>query len=98
MAYKEKTCPVCAKVHKQRGPFCSRSCGNKRPHTEEQKRKIGEKRSQWLKSGADEAEVQKHNFIGQRNNATPELVAIPTVRLRDNEFVADGDLWVEVDR
>jgi len=33
----EKTCPNCGTVHKKRGPFCSRSCGNIRTHTEEDK-------------------------------------------------------------
>lgn len=35
--YKEKTCPTCGIVHKKRGPYCSRSCGNIREHTEEDK-------------------------------------------------------------
>jgi endogenous inhibitor of DNA gyrase (YacG/DUF329 family) len=33
----EKTCPRCGVKHKKRGPFCSRSCGNVREHTEEDK-------------------------------------------------------------
>jgi predicted nucleic acid-binding Zn ribbon protein len=96
MTYKQKTCPVCGTAHKKRGVYCSRSCGNKRPHTEEQKRKIGEKKRVWLTSGDDKAEVQKHNFIGQRNNASPDPPAITPTRLKENEFVADGDLWEEV--
>ena len=35
--YKEKTCPTCGVTHKKRGPYCSRSCGNIRVHTEEDK-------------------------------------------------------------
>ena len=34
----EKTCPRCSKKHRKRGPYCSRSCGNVRVHTEEDKR------------------------------------------------------------
>lgn len=33
-----KTCPRCGATHKKRGPYCSRSCGNVREHTEEDKR------------------------------------------------------------
>ena len=32
-----KTCPRCGTEHKKRGPYCSRSCGNVREHTEEDK-------------------------------------------------------------
>ena len=35
--YKEKICPTCGVTHKKRGPYCSRSCGNIREHTEEDK-------------------------------------------------------------
>ena len=33
----QKTCPRCGVKHQKRGPFCSRSCGNVREHTEEDK-------------------------------------------------------------
>lgn len=32
-----KTCPNCGLLHTKRGPFCSRSCGNVRTYTSEQK-------------------------------------------------------------
>jgi len=32
-----KTCPRCSKQHTKRGPYCSRSCGNVREHSEEDK-------------------------------------------------------------
>lgn len=34
----EKTCPQCGTKHQKRGPYCSRSCGNVRVHTEEDKK------------------------------------------------------------
>lgn len=37
--YREKQCPSCGKIHKKRGPYCSRSCGGSRKHTEEDKKK-----------------------------------------------------------
>ena len=33
----QKTCPTCGTTHNKRGPYCSRSCGNIRVHTEEDK-------------------------------------------------------------
>ena len=32
-----KTCPRCGVQHQKRGPYCSRSCGNVREHTEDDK-------------------------------------------------------------
>ncbi len=32
-----KSCPICGLSHSKRGPYCSRSCGNIRVHTPEQK-------------------------------------------------------------
>jgi endogenous inhibitor of DNA gyrase (YacG/DUF329 family) len=34
----QKTCPKCGITHTKRGPYCSRSCGNVREHTEEDKK------------------------------------------------------------
>ena len=34
----QKTCPRCGVSHTKRGPYCSRSCGNVREHTEEDKK------------------------------------------------------------
>ena len=33
----QKTCPRCGTTHTKRGEYCSRSCGNVRVHTEEDK-------------------------------------------------------------
>ena len=33
----QKTCPRCGTKHTKRGEYCSRSCGNVRVHTEEDK-------------------------------------------------------------
>jgi len=34
----QKTCPKCGVTHTKRGPYCSRSCGNVRQHTAEDKK------------------------------------------------------------
>jgi hypothetical protein len=96
MAYKEKTCPKCGSKHTKRGEFCSRSCGNSRPLTKEQKRKIGEAKSAWLTSGTDEANAQVHSFTSLGNNQTPDPVAPIRDNIGGGRFVQDGDLWEEV--
>lgn len=97
MAYKEKTCPKCSIKHNKRGEYCSRSCGNSRPLTAEQKQKIGQKKSAWLTGGTDSAEVAVHNFTSGGNNKTPEpLAPVVSKNIPDNSFVQDGDLWTEV--
>ena len=95
MAYKEKTCPKCNAVHNKRGEFCSRSCGNSRPLTREQKRKIGEAKSAWLTSGDDKAEAQVHSFTSLGNNQIPDPVPPMRDNMGNGRFVQDGDLWEE---
>lgn len=96
MAYKEKTCPKCGVTHNKRGEFCSRSCGNQRKHTAETKAKIAEGKREWLSSGTDAAEVEKHNYISKRINGDPDpLPPVTPTPVRSNQFVQDGDLWEE---
>jgi hypothetical protein len=97
MPYKEKTCPVCHVKHNKRGVYCSRSCGNQKAHTEETKAKLSEKQREWMTSGDEKAEVQKHNYISKRINGEPD--PIPPQKPIDigvGRFVQDGDLWEEV--
>jgi len=98
MAYKEKICPKCGAKHTKRGEFCSRSCGNSRSMSDEHKAKIGKKKSEWLTSGNDVAEVQKHAFVSKRINGDHDPIPPPTISpLADNQFVADGDVWTSCD-
>ena len=97
MGYKEKTCPKCNSVHNKRGEFCSRSCGNSRPLTKEQKQKIGAAKSAWLTGGSEEAEVAVHNFVSGGNNKTAEPIAPLVPRdIGHGRYVEDGDIWEEV--
>ena len=99
MSYKEKTCPTCATKHNKRGPYCSRSCGNSRTHTEEHKRLLSKKTSEWLASDSDTAEESKMRVKTARQEQlgiVTEPVAPPVRKpLSDNQFVQDGDLWSE---
>lgn len=97
MAYKEKTCPTCGTVHTKRGPYCSRSCGNKKKHSPEAKEKIAEAKREWHRT-SETAAVVAHNFTSQRINAPDEPIA-PITRtdtLGNNQFVQDGDIWTEM--
>jgi hypothetical protein len=97
MAYKEKICPKCNSKHNKRGEFCSRSCGNSRPLTKEQKQKIGAAKSAWLTSGDEKAEAAIHSFTSLGNNKVADPVApIVSRDIGHNRFVEDGDLWEEV--
>lgn len=108
--YREKTCPTCGILHKKRGPYCSRSCGNIREHTEETKEKISEARKEYLETPEGIATQKKLNRItSARNTNTPiEILSpddyaidIPDVSqirtIRHNEFMDGRDIWVSDD-
>lgn len=40
---KDKVCPKCGAIHQKRGKFCSQSCGNSRPQSEELKEQKSKK-------------------------------------------------------
>ena len=96
MAYKTKICPKCKAEHNKRGEFCSRSCGNSRRQTPEQRQKIADANRARINDGSDESEIRKHNYISKRNYAEPEPVP-PQIHtpLGNRQFIADGDLWEE---
>jgi uncharacterized Zn finger protein (UPF0148 family) len=95
MAYKEKTCPACGTKHKKRGEFCSRSCGNKRNHTEDTKEKIAAAKREWHAT-SETAAVAAHNYTSKRINGEPDPVPpVTPTPVRHNQFVQDGDLWEE---
>ena len=50
--YRKKICPTCGTEHRKRGPHCSASCGNQKPHTEESKQKISAAIKEYVQSPA----------------------------------------------
>jgi endogenous inhibitor of DNA gyrase (YacG/DUF329 family) len=90
MTYREKTCPTCNKSHKKRGPYCSRSCGNHRTWTTEQKQVFSEKKKEFLYN-TEEGEVERWR-INSTEEEEPLLPQQPN-KLESNQFVQDGDLW-----
>jgi len=93
MAYKQKTCPTCSTVHTKRGPYCSRSCGNRREWTTEQKEVFREKKTDWLNSDDDRAEVERWNI--RKSEETEPVAPMQYSKLDTNQFISDGDLWTE---
>ena len=108
--YREKTCPTCGTVHKKRGPYCSRSCGNARSFTYAERKNLSDKMTQYMTSaeGAENSvAVKDHSVVARikaKNKHDPDAAELsledfflePVVReLPDNQFVQDGDLWTE---
>ena len=57
--YREKTCPHCGTIHRKKGPYCSRSCGNHRTYTVKQRKQKSEKQTAFLKSDNPVAEQSR---------------------------------------
>ena len=96
MAYKEKTCLKCGVKHNKRGQFCSRSCGNSREHTEQQKESMAATKREWHAT-SDIAAVVAHNYVSKGINGEPDPVPpMKPIDLGSGRFVQDGDIWEEV--
>lgn len=110
MSYRQKTCPYCSTVHKQRGPFCSKACSNKnRRHSTETKQKMSRSQSH-AQSKPENLEKTWHarttaQLILQANNlkinpdtveTNPDNLYLPPLHTHEGT-VADGDLWFDVD-
>jgi hypothetical protein len=91
MTYRQKTCPTCDKLHKKRGPYCSRSCGNSRVHSEEHKQLLSRKQTEYMYSGTDAAEEARWRINAYDEPERPLPPDEP--RTAPNQFVQDGDLW-----
>lgn len=104
--YREKTCPTCGISHKKRGPYCSRSCGNHRVHTEETKEILREKTADYFNSPAGLATRKKlsEKATAKNTNTPYEMLSpddyaidIPDMsRIRTmspNEFSDGHDIW-----
>lgn len=93
MSYREKQCPTCGEKHKKRGPYCSRSCGNKRTWTDEQKKVFAEKKRKHMYE-TDKGEVERWQ-VNAKEEDEP-LAPVKREELGYGKFVEDGDIWEEV--
>jgi endogenous inhibitor of DNA gyrase (YacG/DUF329 family) len=63
MPQAQKTCPRCGTQHQKRGPFCSRSCGNVREHTEDDKAARSQKLTEYHQTPEGAATREKSSRI-----------------------------------
>ena len=59
----QKTCPTCSITHTKRGPYCSRSCGNIRVHSEEDKAIRSQKLTEYHQTPEGAATREKSSRI-----------------------------------
>lgn len=111
MGYRQKTCPICSKIHNKRGEYCSKSCSNKaRVVTPETKQKHSLNQQKYMNSvAAEEQKWKSRHGVAKYNESkkNPELAAERTLEddmlmpskynLDNNQFISDGDIWTEVD-
>lgn len=86
--YREKECPQCGVKHRQRGPYCSKSCSNLARSP-----KVYEKVSKWMKESDKGQEItyQLHNDPEQE---PPVAGGYSNPNVPRNGFVEGGDLWI----
>lgn len=100
----EKICPRCGVTHRKRGDYCSRSCGNVRVHTEEDKAVRSQKLLEYHQTPEGMATREKSSRImtakrkgeeWEEVNVEEYAVNIPDV----TDYVADyDDTWQRAER
>ena len=73
----EKSCPRCGAKHTKRGPYCSRSCGNVREHTDEDKEIRRKKLLEYQNTPEGVATRMKSAAITAARNRGEEINIIP---------------------
>ena len=86
--YKLKTCPQCNKEHRQRGVYCSISCGNaSRTLSQETKDKISIKMQEYVQSPEGRATAS----IVSRNNINRAII---NEKIKNHEYIPVEDDWL----
>ena len=99
-----KTCPRCGTEHKKRGPYCSRSCGNVREHTEEDKAIRSQKLLEYHQTPEGAATREKSARITSAIQKGEEWESVSieeyAVNIPDvTDYVADyDDTWQRAER
>ena len=91
-----KSCPRCGTQHKKRGPFCSRSCGNVREHTEDDKAVRSQKLTEYhlTPEGAATREKSSRIMTAKRKGEDWEEIGMDdfAVNIPDvTDYAADYD-------
>ena len=82
--YREKSCQRCGKIHKKRGPYCSRQCSGARKHAEEDKKKISTKLKEYYNTPEGVATRKKMSAVTAAKNAGLDVTIIT-----NDEFAVD---------
>jgi len=100
----QKTCPRCGVTHNKRGQFCSRSCGNVREHSQEDKAIRSQKLLEYHQTPEGMATREKSSRIMSAKRKGEEweemgveeyAVNIPDV----TDYVADyDDTWQRAEK
>jgi uncharacterized C2H2 Zn-finger protein len=106
--YREKQCPHCGTLHRKKGDYCSRSCGNHRTYTRAQREEKSKKQTDFLNSDSPVAEQSKWiiSEIGRfarhakqepimKEKSWDDYNVIPQRPLDNGKFVADNAIWSE---
>jgi hypothetical protein len=88
-----KECPRCGTEHTKRGPYCSRSCGNVRTHSQEDKLKRSLKLTEYYRTPEGLATAKMNKYAIENLNRRrageymlkPEDFAINIPSLEDDE-------------
>ena len=95
--YREKECPTFGTKHRKKGLFCSRSCGNGREFTEEDKKHRRIKSNEYLQTPEGVATLKKISAIkkGEIQGVPEEDWAVDIPEIKD---IRDYDLFDNYDR
>jgi hypothetical protein len=99
-----KSCPRCGTQHKKRGPFCSRSCGNVREHTEDDKAVRSQKLTEYhlTPEGAATREKSSRIMSAKRKGEDWEEIGVEdyAVGIPDvTDYAADyDDTWQRAEK
>jgi len=99
-----KSCPRCGIQHKKRGPFCSRSCGNVREHTEDDKAARSQKLTEYhlTPEGAATREKSSRIMSAKRKGEDWEEIGVEdyAVGIPDvTDYAADyDDTWQRAEK
>ena len=99
-----KSCPRCGTQHNKRGPFCSRSCGNVREHTEDDKAVRSQKLTEYhlTPEGAATREKSSRIMSAKRKGEDWEEIGVEdyAVGIPDvTDYAADyDDTWQRAEK
>ena len=99
-----KYCPRCGIQHKKRGPYCSRSCGNVREHTEDDKAVRSQKLTEYhlTPEGAATREKSSRIMTAKRKGEDWEEVGVDdyAIGIPDvTDYSADyDDTWQRAEK